>query len=163
MELNHSSKKHYNKSKPLLIIVTILLCLFHLCVAAYYLNEEFNSSLHIEGSLNSLLFIIHLGLLILLFSYFVTVAFNNLIGRLTSMIISSSTMLIYYYWYHEKFKNMEPQGTPDYYNQLQEFGWFKGALALDYLAFYLTIILVLYSLIDLIYFLFYNKQSIEEN
>ena len=123
------------------------------------MNKELKSSLYIEGSLNSQLFIVHLGLLILLSGYFVTLAFNNLIGRITALIAGSLTMLIYYYWYFEKFKNMEPEGTLDYYEQLRDYGWFKGALTLDYLTFYLTIILVLYSLFTLIYFFIHKAKT----
>ena len=159
MELHSLDKNHFNKSKILLLIVTVLLCVFHFYAVAYFLNEELKSSLLIEGSSNSQLFVVHIGLLILLFGYFVTLSFNNLISRITSLIISLLTMLIYYFWYQEKFKNMEPEGTFDYYEQLREYGWFKGALTLDYLAFYLTIILVLYSLFVLIYFHIYKRAN----
>ena len=156
--------KFYSKvirHKNLIIFVASVLCIFHLWTMIYFSNEESKSNLPMEGSLEVQLSATHFALLILLIGYLLTLIFNSVTSRIISLVAGLLMMSIYYFWYHEKFKLLSSVTYKgEEYNWMAErFGVLRGATSLDYLAFYLTVILVSFSLFKLIYFFIHKAKT----
>ena len=140
------------------VLLAMLALSFDFYLWVYYSIRDSRSSFAYEGaswwtSIRICLVMTFVGFIL------AEILAKNALGKFLSLCSGLAAIAIYVWWYFEKFKNMELVGTPDYYEQLKEYGVFRTATTLDYLAFYLTIILVLYSLFGLIYFLFTKKES----
>ena len=154
MELKIKSINH----NLIAVLLATLALSFDFCLWVYYSIRDSRSSFAYEGA--SWWTLVRICLVMALVGFILAeILAKNALSKFLSLCSGLAAISIYVWWYFEKFKNMEPQGTADYYDQLREYGLFRTATTLDYLAFYLTIILVLYSLFGLIHFLFYNKRA----
>lgn len=134
--------------KKAIAFVLLILCIFHFYTAINFLVNDtlISKSLPLEGNLNSQLVFVHLVFGMLLLIYAVSIAFETLISKTISLISSILIILVYFWWYYEKFAYLEPKGTLEYNQQISEIGLFQGATNLDYWAFAITILLIIYSI-----------------
>ncbi len=145
----------------IIAFATLLLCVFHFVAINYYAAKQDQSSLAIEGSLESHLSLIHFVLLVLLIGYLATLLSRALISKVTSLFISSAILGFYLWWYYEKFALLATKGTEEYNWQISEFGLLRGATELDYWVFFITLLLVIYAVFTFSYKLLATKEKLK--
>ena len=141
-----------NKIKKYVIYTTYTLCVYHFSLLLHYARLrqiESLSTMGSEGSLNTQLSLIHLGMLFSLILYAIFLQGKGLICKIVMLIGGFSALGIYYWWWFEKYLYLEAYGlrigAADYQIWLNQIGTFRGAPESEYIAFFITILLTLYA------------------
>lgn len=131
-----------------------ILCLFHLINLVYIAfaveAERSAGMFSLEGSLNTQLSFIHLGVSFLLILFVIFSKDDGVFGRLVPLIAIIGICTIYGWWYLEKYSFLEvgyglKKGSDAYQTWLSEIGAFRGGGQWDRIAFFMTVLLIPYA------------------